>query len=288
METLYPASFMSNSNRFVQASQSTEWTREENKKFERALAIYDENTHDRWTKVAEMIPGKTVWDVIKQYKELEDDVSDIEAGRFPIPDYLISSFTMELFDDRKFDAHRRKSSTARGPDQERKKGVPWTEDEHRRFLMGLQTYGRGDWRNISRNYVITKTPTQVASHAQKYFIRQLSGGKDKRRPSIHDITTVSLTDTTPENNKPLPYDQSFVLPLQQKPTSAPRMSLDWNQPPNEAVTVFDLAGGNLLMSSPYDFKAQGQNLYGSAHYGTHTKPHNSMFQFQSSRHQIPG
>lgn len=155
--------------------------------------------------------------------------------------------------------------------------------------MGLQEYGRGDWRNISRNYVITKTPTQVASHAQKYFIRQLSGGKDKRRPSIHDITTVSLTDTTSENNKPLPYDQSFVLPPQQKPTSAPRMSLDWNQPPyQEAVTVFDSARGNPLMSSPYDFKAQGRNLYGSAHYGAHTKPHNSMFQFQSSRHQIRG
>ena len=67
---------------------------------------------------------------------------------------------------------------------------------HRLFLLGLKKYGKGDWRNISRNYVITRTPTQVASHAQKYFIRQLSGGKDKRRASIHDITTVNLTETT--------------------------------------------------------------------------------------------
>ncbi|MBA0593327.1 hypothetical protein Gorai_010276, partial [Gossypium raimondii] len=51
--------------------------------------------------------------------------------------------------------------------RDRKKGVPWTEEEHRMFLLGLQKLGKGDWRGISRNYVISRTPTQVASHAQK-------------------------------------------------------------------------------------------------------------------------
>jgi hypothetical protein len=57
--------------------------------------------------------------------------------------------------------------------------------------MGLEKYGRGDWRNISRKYVTSRTPTQVASHAQKYFIRQASAGSrgDNKRKSIHDITT---------------------------------------------------------------------------------------------------
>ncbi|EMS64444.1 Transcription factor MYB1R1 [Triticum urartu] len=63
------------------------------------------------------------------------------------------------------------------------------------FLLGLKTYGKGDWRNISRNFVRTRTPTQVASHAQKYFIRLSSG--TARRSSIHDITTVHLTDDQP-------------------------------------------------------------------------------------------
>ncbi|GMH28916.1 hypothetical protein Nepgr_030759 [Nepenthes gracilis] len=71
--------------------------------------------------------------------------------------------------------------------RERKKGVPWTEDEHRMFLVGLQKLGKGDWRGISRNYVISRTPTQVASHAQKYFIRQSNVSRRKRRSSLFDI-----------------------------------------------------------------------------------------------------
>ena len=48
-----------------------------------------------------------------------------------------------------------------GNDAERRKGIPWTEEEHRLFLMGLSKFGKGDWRSISRNFVISRTPTQV-------------------------------------------------------------------------------------------------------------------------------
>ncbi|CAM6024928.1 unnamed protein product [Sphagnum balticum] len=82
-------------------------------------------------------------------------------------------------------------SPLEAPDQERRKGIPWTEEEHRLFLLGLTKFGKGDWRSISRNFVISRTPTQVASHAQKYFIRLNSINKDKRRSSIHDITSVN-------------------------------------------------------------------------------------------------
>lgn len=67
----------------------------------------------------------------------------------------------------------------------------------RLFLIGLDRYGKGDWRSISRNVVVTRTPTQVASHAQKYFLRHTSGKKERKRSSIHDITTAMDSLTVP-------------------------------------------------------------------------------------------
>lgn len=71
--------------------------------------------------------------------------------------------------------------------QERKKGVPWSEEEHRKFLEGLEKLGKGDWRGISKKFVITRTPSQVASHAQKFFLRQTSFNQRKRRRSLFDM-----------------------------------------------------------------------------------------------------
>ena len=48
---------------------------------------------------------------------------------------------------------------------------------------------QGDWRGISRHFVQSRTPTQVASHAQKYFIRQNNMNKRKRRSSLFDIVS---------------------------------------------------------------------------------------------------
>ncbi|KAL2926723.1 Transcription factor DIVARICATA [Bienertia sinuspersici] len=224
MGAIYPASLFSNSSYnwlFSGDCKTTIWTKEENKRFEEALAIFDDNTPDRWSRIADMIPGKSEYDIKKQYEELLEDVSDIDAGLVPIPGYLASPFTLEWVDNGKFDPFRKRSasSMARPHEHERKKGVPWTEDEHRRFLLGLQKHGKGDWRNISRNFVISKTPTQVASHAQKYFLRQSSsGGKDKRRPSIHDITTANITDAMPpisdteQKPKSLLLDNNSISP----------------------------------------------------------------------------
>lgn len=128
METLYPSSVVSDSS---WSKQGKAWTKEENKRFESALAMFDEKTPYRWLKVAEMIPGKSVHDVINQYRELVADVSDIEAGLVPIPGYLASSFTLEL------DVYRKRPKSATCSDQERKKGVPWTEDEHRSLSLIL-------------------------------------------------------------------------------------------------------------------------------------------------------
>lgn len=319
MEILSPSAYHSSFNWLIDERESTNWTPEENKLFENALAIHDKDTPDRWHKVAAMIPGKTVGDVRKQYKELEDDVSNIEAGLIPIPGYSTSPFTLEWVNNNggydgfkqgySIGGKRSSSMTGTRPsDHERKKGVPWTEDEHKLFLMGLKKYGKGDWRNISRNFVITRTPTQVASHAQKYFIRQLSGGKDKRRASIHDITTVNLNENTrtpsPESNLSTPSPDQFQQHQNQhqhQHQHQPQMSsFQWNQPNdnnNESIMAFNSTNGNMFMpSSPYGNDSFGLKMQGHHNNNLHRgaavhdsssylgNPHSMVFQMQSAQH----
>ncbi|KAG2576682.1 hypothetical protein PVAP13_6NG055400 [Panicum virgatum] len=78
------------------------------------------------------------------------------------------------------------SSGKRRRAQERKK-------EHRTFLAGLEKLGKGDWRGIAKNFVTSRTPTQVASHAQKYFLRQTNPNKKKRRSSLFDMMPGELS-----------------------------------------------------------------------------------------------
>ncbi|XP_076959544.1 transcription factor MYB1R1-like [Bidens hawaiensis] len=90
-------------------------------------------------------------------------------------------------------------ATARSKSSLRKPAIPWTEDEHKLFLEGLQKAGNGHWK--------TRTCTQVASHAQKYFLRQ-SNHNPRRRSSMFDITTDSVAAMQTEEG----IDDDQVIP----------------------------------------------------------------------------
>ncbi|XP_055833476.1 uncharacterized protein LOC129902312 [Solanum dulcamara] len=162
---------------------SSSWTKEEDKAFENALAVYSGES-DQFLKIAAAVPGKSIQEIIEHYNVLVEDINDIESGRIPLPKY----------------ERMQSSSSCRsrlsGAEVERRKGTPWTAEEHRSFLQGLAIHGKGDWRGISRNFVFSRTPTQVASHAQKFYSRLNDNNNSKRRRSIHDITSVGAANIT--------------------------------------------------------------------------------------------
>ncbi|KAK9054498.1 hypothetical protein SSX86_025576 [Deinandra increscens subsp. villosa] len=114
------------------------------------------------------------------------------------------------------DALRHRSNSGR----DRKRGVPWREDEHKLFLLGLQKVGKGDWRGIARNFVKTRTPTQVASHAQKYFLRRSNLNHRRRRSSLFDITTDSV-DVISMEEEQAHEDNDLQPPMQLSHQTSP-------------------------------------------------------------------
>ncbi|KAL2249319.1 UNVERIFIED_CONTAM: Transcription factor SRM1 [Sesamum indicum] len=212
-----------NSNRWTPPavdSAAAVWSRQEDKIFEKALVEFPEGIDHRWRRIAEFLPGKSPDEVRLHYETLLHDIAEIDSGRVELPSYSDESAPLG------WDQHARPrtpgqisfggGNRSRHSEVERKKGTPWTEDEHRLFLIGLDRYGKGDWRSISRNVVVTRTPTQVASHAQKYFLRHNSGKKERKRSSIHDITTAmdSMPVPAPTNlpNQGGPQNCSFAMP----------------------------------------------------------------------------
>ncbi|XP_027075650.1 transcription factor DIVARICATA-like [Coffea arabica] len=158
-------------------SKDSEWTFEEEKLFENALAVYDLNSWDLFEKIAIKVPGKTIEQIKQHFQLLVEDVNFIETWSGPLPNCRTTN---------NVEPESTPNSTLTSVEnRQKKKGTRWTKEEHENFLLGLKKYGKGDWRSISRNsdvpslilekhikafiFVITKTPRQVASHGQKYF-----------------------------------------------------------------------------------------------------------------------
>ncbi|KAG6405237.1 hypothetical protein SASPL_132823 [Salvia splendens] len=156
------------------AADLPRWTWEEDKQFEDCLVDFPDDCADRWEKIAARLGTKSAAEVERHYAMLLEDVAAIEAGEIEPPAYVDQS------------SEPQPCPKSEKKQMGRKAGRPWTEDEHRLFLLGLENYGKGDWKSISRYVVLTRNPTQVASHAQKHFERQEREDQSKKRRSIFD------------------------------------------------------------------------------------------------------
>ncbi|CAN6439149.1 unnamed protein product [Victoria cruziana] len=176
------------------------WTWEENERFELYLARFPDNTPDRWHTMASFFEGRSPSELKLWYEKRP--LSRVWPLRDAAPLPVDGD---QEHPTREQNIETSSSTVPTSLETKRKRGSPWTEEEHRRFLSGLERYGKGDWQSISRNVVITKTATQVASHAQKYFLRQAIPTKERKRASIHDISS------TPDR----PDSQEFIAEMVQ-------------------------------------------------------------------------
>ncbi|XP_056688066.1 transcription factor SRM1-like [Spinacia oleracea] len=233
------------------------WTRYENKMFENALAELDVSSPSLFEKIMAKMPWKSLEQIKSHYEKLIADIAMIEMGEFCFPN---------------------------GADVDKKrKGVPWTDEEHRLFLIGLDKLGKGEWKNISMYYVPTKTPSQVASHGQKYFRRlKCCTPVEKRRYSIHDIRILnsSIVETSARNpnrhsvithipqhhNQPTHNNKQDDYCLSAEATTLTSSSSSSNNNNNNSSQMImgnDLgyydqcANFDELFSAPYDWFPQG-------------------------------
>ncbi|KAL1187848.1 Transcription factor SRM1 [Cardamine amara subsp. amara] len=173
------------------------WTRDDDKRFESALLDFNGNL----VMIAQHLQKPLV--VVQGYYDaLIHDIELIESGKYALPKYPEDDYVSDT-----------EAGKSKYKDNERKRGIPWSQEEHGLFLDGLKKFGKGDWKSIARHCVKSRTATQVASHAQKFFLRQKSEAKTRKRSSIHDITmgdddnvTVPGSNLQPQFGDQIPPD----------------------------------------------------------------------------------
>lgn len=152
------------------------WSREEERAFENAIAMHwNEDSKEQWDKLASMVPSKSIDELRQHYQTLVDDIGDIEAGLVPLPNYIGEEASTSTKDHQGFSgatAAEKRSNCGYGSafpglaqesngqgggkggsrsEQERRKGIPWTEEEHRYHILPSSPFPHS-WIIIHQKY----------------------------------------------------------------------------------------------------------------------------------------
>lgn len=133
--------------------EGARWSWDEEKAFENAIATVagggggDGSKIDSsyWDEIAARVSTKAAAEVRRHFEVLVDDVEAIEAGKVPVPRYLGEEVKEKEKEQsnggqqsQQYQSHggfgeRRgvEGKTCSKAEQERRKGIPWTEEEHR-------------------------------------------------------------------------------------------------------------------------------------------------------------
>ncbi|CAN6175265.1 unnamed protein product [Urochloa humidicola] len=194
-----------------------EWTSSEGEEFKELFAeLRSKRSSDRMEALAKRFPAKSIEQLRDKYAEVFADMLIAETDGEPSRDdatidwddwyKLLEGDTHDLVLDPLVQTPLSEPSKQllfepAGDEEEiqkshckssRKRKQSWTSEEQRQFLHGVNCLGRGSWKFISEYFVPSRTPAQVASHAQKYFNRIKKNEVDdtRQRHSINDIRLV--------------------------------------------------------------------------------------------------
>ncbi|KAF8041542.1 hypothetical protein BT93_A0209 [Corymbia citriodora subsp. variegata] len=170
------------------------WTVRESKRFKNCLAVYSDEVGPSSTsydgfpqRFAHKFPGKSVEQIRQHLQALLPDLQLMESCRISFRLHWL--IELEVGDSDSSGSSSPSSSSTSSSSSSDASVAPcciWTEEEHERFLRGMNIYGEGDWNRISANFVFTKSPSQLELHAEEYFSSKDSPTSPKRRRIIYD------------------------------------------------------------------------------------------------------
>ncbi|GMF25620.1 unnamed protein product [Phytophthora fragariaefolia] len=161
------------------------------------------------------------------------------------------------------------------------KGERWTEDEHERFLLGMEMFKAGPWRKIA-GVVGTRDARQTMSHAQKYrqkikrrklglptpeYPRRVDHGAVAPSSTTKRIRTTGTTEVAPtgESHATDPVVEG-ARPRHVSPdVQLPREALDTGEHESAGITQRIERTTGLILAETLHSVGPAANMGSSAH-----------------------